>query len=504
MQYLRRVISKIRSKKAIQELRSKDQTIPSMLKKCIEKNPAATAHIIEATGRQISWGEVNETQRELASLLQQAHEVKHGDFVWYMASRPVAEIQAMMASAHCGSIFAPIGIQWPPEQIARYKTLMSPKVAIVEEKYRHILADLGIPCIVLPESDEFVKHSSREFDIVDVSPCDTLMIQYTSGTTSLPKATKLSHNAILYWGEMSLSEDVVPSTPEDKTIMFVRAGSIANGGLYGWNLVYSNALIHQDQLDIQEWPRICEQYGVTRQLMLGNAMLQISKMQLTFPTLKVVVFAGAANPISVVKDMNQLCPNAMLVHAYGITEAGPLFYHIYNGSEDSSFSTLPLSTSYRGIEWKLGKGDEILIRSPAICRYYDNEEANNELFQDGWLRTGDVGRYDGQGSLHVADRLKDIIICVDGENACPIDLENVLLEHPKVAECAVVGKDLEVGQVPVAFIVATDSVSTEELRVHCENKLDPRNMPTEFLFTENLPKTATNKVRKGDLKRLIC
>jgi len=482
-----------------------NNTLPSVLAKCVGKNPSAIAHIIEATGRQISFSEVDQAQRDLASLLQQTYNVKHGDFVWYMASRPVAEIQAMMASAHCGSIFTPIGILWQPDQIANYKTLMSPKVAIVEKKFEHILREMGVPCIILPENDEFVTNSAQEFDIVDVSPSDILIMQYTSGTTSSPKLVKLSHQAILYSGEFVFLSDEVRYTADDKTLLFLRAGSVVNASLYGWSLLYSTALVHQEVLDIAEWPRICQQYGVTRQAMFGRAMHQVSKMQQAFPTLKVVTFGGLPIPTTIVKEVEQLCPNALLNHLYGMTEiGGGCLYHIYDGTEDQDCSTSPLSKGYPGTEWKLGRGNEILVKTPSMTKgYHGNDRATNELLQDGWLHTGDVGTLDRQGFLHVVDRLRDIIINIDGVNTFPIDVENVLLQHPKVAECAVVGKDLEVGQVPVAFIIASDSVSAEELRVHCENNLEPKHIPFEFLFMESLPKTGNNKIRKVELKQLI-
>jgi len=497
-------ISRFVAKPAGKELRYSGQTLPSMLAKCVGKNPAATAHIIEATGRQISWSEVDQAQRELRSLLQQTYEVKHGDFIWYMASRPVGEIQAMMASAQCGSIFAPIDILQKPHQIAKYKTLMSPKVAIVEEKYKHILSDMGIPCIVLPEKDEFLRHSSQDFDIVDLSPSDTLIAQYTSGTTSLPKLVKLSHQAVLYVGEFHMLSDELPHTPDDRTIQFLRAGPIVNAMGYGWNLVYATALIHQ-AFDLTEWPRIIQKYGITRQLMFGRGMLLAYKMQQEFPTLKVVGFGGLPIPTSVVRGVEQLCPNAKLVHLYGMTEtAGPVLYHIYDGTEDLDCSTPPISKGYPGTEWKLGDGNELLLRTPSMTSgYHGNEKATNELLQDGWLHTGDVGTLDSQGSLHVVDRLRDIIINIDGANTFPIDVENVLLQHPSVAECAVIGKDLELGQVPVACIVTSENVSADELRVHCENHLEPKHIPSEFVFMESFPKTGNNKIRKVELKRLI-
>jgi fatty-acyl-CoA synthase len=509
MQMLRcfgRAGSRIFQTQVIKKPRYLDQTLPSMLKKCVEKNPAAIAHIIEATDRQISWSEVQQAQQELSSLLQQRYGVIHGDFVWYMASRPVAEIQAMMASARCGSIFAPINVLWQHHQIERYAKLMKPKVAIVEEKYKRTMDDMGIPCIVLPEKDEFVQHTSHEFDRVHLSSSDPVIIKFTSGTTSLPKIVKHSHQSLLIAGEFAFLSHEVPHTPEERTVLFMRAGSFINAALYGWNLVHSATLIHQE-FDLTKWPRLFREYGVTCQVMFGRAMLEICKMQQPFPTLKVVIYGGLPVPTTIVKGVNKLCPNALLVHGYGMTESGGgTLYHIYDGTEDDEFSTLPLSKPYPGVEWKLGSGsrNELLVKTPAMTSgYHGNEEANNELFQNGWLHTGDVAKFDKQGFLHVVDRLKDIIINIDGNNIFPIDIENVLLQHPNVVECAVVGKNLEPGQVPVAFVIASEKVSAEELRVHCENNLDSRHIPTEFLFMDSFPKTDNNKIRKVELKRLI-
>lgn len=481
------------------------QTFQSMLKKCAEKNPAATAHIIEATGRQISWNEVEQAHHELSSLLQQTYGVIHGDFVWYMASRPVGEIQAMMASARCGSIFAPISVYQQPREIERYNQLMKPKVAIVEEKYKRIMDDMGIPSFVLPEKDEFVQHTSHEFDRVDLSPSDPIIIQFTSGTTSLPKLVKLSHQSLLYGGEFgNLLSGEVPHIPEARQIQYMRAGSIVNTALNAWNLMNSATLIHQE-FNLANWPRLFREYNVTHQVMFGRAMLEICNMQQPCPTLKFVGYGGLPVPTSIVKRLNKLCPNAPLVHSYGMTETGATtLYHIYDGTEDEEFSTLPLSKPLPGVEWKLGSRNELLLKIPGMTSgYLGNDEANIELFQDGWLRTGDVVKFDKQGFLHVVDRLRDIIINIDGRNTFPIDVENVLLRHPNVVDCAVVGKNLELGQVPVACVIASEKVSAEELRVHCVNNLEPRHIPTEFLFMDSFPRTANGKIRKVELRQLI-
>merc|ERR550534_2895594 len=128
-------------------------------------------------------------------------------------------------------------------------------------------------------------------------------------------------------------------------------------------------------------------------------MLQAFQMQQEFPTLKVAAFGGLPIPTSIVKGVGKLCPSAHLVHLYGMTEtAGPVLYHIYNGKEDLSESTPPLSKGHPGTQWKLGIGNEVLLKTPAMTSgYHGNEKGTNELLRDGWVHTGDVGYLDSNG-----------------------------------------------------------------------------------------------------------
>ena len=123
-------------------------------------------------------------------------------------------------------------------------------------------------------------------------------------------------------------------------------------------------------------------------------------------------------------------------------------------------------------------------------------------FADGWFKTGDIGRFDKRGYLHILDREKDIII-TGGENVYSVQVEQVLMEHPKVEEVAVIGlPDDKWGERVVCIIVKSGGVEleVEELIVHCKEKIGSYKIPKAFYFHESLPKTPLGKVLKGKLK----
>ena len=134
--------------------------------------------------------------------------------------------------------------------------------------------------------------------------------------------------------------------------------------------------------------------------------------------------------------------------------------------------------------------------------YYNNPQATAEAIRDGWLCTGDIGRIDEDGYLFILGRKKDVII-VKGQNIYPSDIEDVLYTHPKVAEAAVVGiPDKLRGEVVRAVISLKEGEATteEEIRRFCREYLSDYKVPKQVMFMDSLPKTASGKIRKEDLR----
>jgi fatty-acyl-CoA synthase len=148
---------------------------------------------------------------------------------------------------------------------------------------------------------------------------------------------------------------------------------------------------------------------------------------------------------------------------------------------------------------------EIAVRGPNVFyKYWGNEEATREALHDGWYRTGDLGRRDAEGYFWVHDRKKNLIIS-GGENIYPAEVERVLLEHPDVSECGVIGRrDARWDEVPVAYVIRRTGrlVDADGLKAHVETQLARFKVPREFVFVDDLPRTALGKVQHFMLKQI--
>ena len=158
-----------------------------------------------------------------------------------------------------------------------------------------------------------------------------------------------------------------------------------------------------------------------------------------------------------------------------------------------------------GNELPPGTPGEIAVRGPNVFyEYWGNEEATREALHDGWYRTGDIGRRDADGYFWVHDRKKNLIIS-GGENIYPAEVERVLLEHPDVVECGVIGRpDPRWDEVPVAYVIrrAGCFVEAEGLKAHVLTQLARFKVPRDIVFVDDLPRTALGKVQHFMLRQL--
>jgi acyl-CoA synthetase (AMP-forming)/AMP-acid ligase II len=164
-----------------------------------------------------------------------------------------------------------------------------------------------------------------------------------------------------------------------------------------------------------------------------------------------------------------------------------------------------------GVELRLVDGDggdvvagargEVLVRGPSVMAgYLDDPEATAEVLRDGWLHTGDVGEFDRDGRLRIVDRLKDMVL-VGGFNVFPAEVEHALLEHPAVAQVAVVGEpDDRLGEVVVAHVVLAVPADAGALLDACRTRLAGYKVPRRIVVHEDLPRNAAGKVVKGELR----
>ncbi len=188
---------------------------------------------------------------------------------------------------------------------------------------------------------------------------------------------------------------------------------------------------------------------------------------------------------------------------FGLTEAGPNCFAL--DARDAVRKAGSIGFPNFAVEACIEDG-ELLLRTPAMCSgYWNNPEQTAAAIRKGWFHTGDIARVDSEGYWYIVDRKKDMFIS-GGENVYPAEVERVLLSHPKVAEAAVFGAPhLKWGEVGMAAVVLKDgeALTGQELLSFCVGKIAKFKIPKSVIWVNELPKTASGKVRKQDLKRQL-
>lgn len=231
------------------------------------------------------------------------------------------------------------------------------------------------------------------------------------------------------------------------------------------------------------------------------------------------VFSGAA-PMGA-SDAQKLIakvPEIEFAQGYGLTETSPVVLIGPLGSDNySSVGSPPPRTQAKIValddpnNTALGpnQNGELLVRGPQVMRgYHNNKQATDEIFTDGgWLRTGDIAHYDEQLQFYITDRLKELIK-VKGFQVAPAELEEILRDHPDVADAAVVGQPHPIsGEVPRAFIVKKKNakVSEEDLKHHVAEKVAIyKKLEGGVTFLESIPKNASGKILRRKLREEYC
>ncbi|MEQ1368389.1 AMP-binding protein [Acinetobacter schindleri] len=353
---------------------------------------------------------------------------------------------------------------------------------------------------------------------------DTVILQYTGGTTGVSKGAELSHRNILFniaqnstvfishFGDRYATENeyVFCALP-----LYHIYGFTICLFSYGLSRGFANVLIPNPR----DLDALADQYqkhpptvfpGVNT---MFNALAHHSRFrELDHSSLKTTTGGGA----SILKNTAELwheVTGCQIYEGYGLSETSPTA--TFNPPLSRRFSGtigLPLAGTEililndEGKPVELNQAGEIAIRGPQVMKgYWQQPEATAQVFtKDGFFLTGDIGCMDEQGYITILDRKKDMIL-VSGFNVYPNELEGVLSKHPKILECAVIGIDDEKsGQVPKAFIVKQDETLTQdEVMTYLKQQLTSYKLPKYIEFVAGLPKSAVGKILRRELPRTV-
>jgi len=345
----------------------------------------------------------------------------------------------------------------------------------------------------------------------EVSPDDPVQIQYTSGTTGFPKGVVLHHRGITNNARFSMTRMGLRAGDAILNVMplFHTAGCglLTLGAVqFGCRLIVARLFEPARVLDIIEAERVAFVLGVPTMLV---ALLEAQAAQpRDLSCVQRMGSGGAMVPPELARRVRTALGCAFHI-VYGQTESSCLLSIAAAHDCETVGQPLPQTeVSIRDPQTNavqlLGTVGEIFVRGYGVMRgYNDDAEATSKAIDaDGWLRTGDLGTLDADGRLRITGRVKEMIIR-GGENLFPAEIENVLLEHPDIAEVAVVGApDERWGEIVVAFLrPATEApLDRTALVAHCRERISPQKTPAHWIEIAEWPLTGSGKIQKFVLR----
>ncbi|HEX6798476.1 MAG TPA: long-chain fatty acid--CoA ligase [Ktedonobacterales bacterium] len=362
---------------------------------------------------------------------------------------------------------------------------------------------------------------------VAVHPEQLAVLIYTSGTTGRPKGAMLSHRNLISNNEQVM---MVPNAaPQPNDVLWLALPLFHSYALsVGMNLGVLNGItfvlvdLASPLLGDDTVTRLVRALGLVQKhkctLMLGAPPMFVAWTQIPavremdLTSLRYVASGAAALPVKVM-DGFQTLTGAPISEGYGLSEASPVLTSNAAGPVVKPGTVGP---AIPGVEITVvdEQGNEVahddasigelIARGPNIMMgYWNKPEATAETLRDGWLHTGDLATVDGDGYYRIVDRKKDMII-VSGENIYPREIEEVLFQHPAVADAAVVGYKTEErqGEGIMAFVVLKpdQTVTEQDIQDYCRSQLATIKCPRRVLFRSELPKNNTGKVLRRELR----
>jgi len=472
------------------------QTIPEMVLRAADRFGDAEA-VVDGPLR-FTFVEIVERIRCAAGAFADLGVAK-GDRVAIWAPNSAEWIIAAFGLLTAGGVLVPVNTRFKTEEAGDIVGRSGAEAVLVQKGFlgQDYTAPAGTPVIDL--KSEFL--SSGSPCERTVSGTDIADVIFTSGTTGRPKGAMMNHQQTLRmyeeWAtlaDLREGDRYLQINPYFHTFG-LKAGLITSF-LRGATMLPVAVFDVDTVVDLIERERITMLPGPPT---LYHSLLTVrDKARLS--TLRAGVTGAADIPVELVRRIHGELPFQTLMTGYGLTEAGNVTLSRPGDSFEDVATTAGLPCE--GVEVRIADDGEVLVRGYGVMQgYLDEPEATaRAIDDDGWLHTGDLGNFDDAGRLRVVGRKKDMFI-VGGFNAYPAEIEGFLLEHPAVAQAAVIGiPDDRLGQVGKAFVVAKTKVSEDELLVWCRERMAGFKAPRSIEFLDELPLNATGKVMKDQLR----
>ena len=501
-------------------------------RQAIEQGDAA---VFTFENKEMTFSDLDKKSNQTARALIAAG-IKKGDRVAVLSKNSSVYFEIIAAAAKMGAVVTAVNWRLAADEIRYVLDDSSAKLVFVGAEFIETIGDV-IPTItfkapvydlegeggIYPHYDMWRdEHSSDVLDLESNSD-DPIVQLYTSGTTGRPKGAVLSHRSILALRGQDPT-DVVANwqkwVPGETGLLAMPCFHVG-GTVFGLSMIQSGAhAVVVREYNPNTALDLIENYGISKIFMVPAALQILLNHprveEADFSKLNFIYYGASPIPLSLMRESIRVF-GCEFVQMYGMTETSgtivvlPPEDHDPNGNPKMRSVGKPLwgveikIIDKVGAEVPTGEVGEIATRSAKnMISYWNKPDATNQTVDsDGWLRTGDAGYLDEDGYLYIHDRVKDMIIS-GGENIYPAEVENAIYSHDDVADVAVIGiPNDKWGEAVMAYVVrkdGRDDLSSEDVIEYARSKIARYKCPKTVEFIDVLPRNASGKILRKDLR----
>jgi acyl-CoA synthetase (AMP-forming)/AMP-acid ligase II len=470
----------------------------------------------------IPFGALAQTATDLGKRLV-AHGLGKGDHIAVMMANEPALVAGMYAIWSIGAVVVPVSARSTGQEAshllahARCRALLcDPARAEVAREAARAASVCALVCEPSPPLQPRVLHKRSMIVRRSGPPASESLavITYTSGTTGSPKGVMVTHENVM-WAAHACSaargddEETVGSclSPLTHTPVFISHLLC--------RILHGSTAVLLEKFDTAAVLEAVERHAISDLTLIGGMVFDVTRLG-SVPgavqrSLRKVTVGGAATPMESKRALAEIFAGADVIEAYGQSEStdgvtmargGSVFTHPGTVGRTNPHLAVAIMNA-TGQRAAVDEEGEIVVTGPTVMKgYYRNRSATAETVRDGWLHTGDLGRRDADGYFYITGRVKDLII-TGGENVSPAEVEEVLRDHPGVADVAVIGTPHpRWGEQVTAIIVPAPGAALDDntLSDYAGTRLAGFKKPRRIEFVDTLPRNALNKVQTGVLK----
>ena len=489
-------------------------------------NPELEALVEAEAGRRFSYRALNERTNRIANALLDKG-VRKGDRVAFLLRNCAELVEGFFALGKIGGVMVPLNSRLVPDELEFILKDSGASVLIFDAEFasaveslhsRHTSIESWIdvggesPSVDFAERyDVLMNQASAEEPRISAGGKDLFLIVYTSGTTGRPKGAMHTHESVM-WASLTwvMTLDV---RALDRFLLFLppfHVGVLLPLAMLthrGGTIVMMRAFEPGRVFELVEEERITTTLAVPT---MFHVMLQHKGIhERDLSTLRWSIVGAGPVPSWLIERYAKL--GIDVLQDYGLTEScapGTVISAEEAVSKPDSAGKACFHTEVRvvdeeGKDVSANELGEIIIRAGHVMAGYWNRPAvTSEVLREGWLYTGDIGTLDEDGCLYIRDRKKDMIVS-GGENIYPVEIENLLLAHPKIKDVAVIGQpSAKWGESAAAIVVSEEGekITSGEIVEYCRDKIAGYKIPRILELTDEIPRTPTGKIQKHTLK----